>query len=112
MLELGCGTGRVSLPLARAGVDLVGIDRSDAMLGRAAARRRRTRSAGRLQLVRGDIRALPFAAHAFETVVAPYGVLQSIVRERDLVATLTSVARVLAPGGRLVWITPAPRRTT
>src|SRR5262245_35861790 len=31
VLELGCGTGRVSRPLARAGVSLVGIDRSDAM---------------------------------------------------------------------------------
>src|SRR5947209_15424352 len=36
VLELGCGTGRVSLPLARAGVDLVGIDRSAAMLARIA----------------------------------------------------------------------------
>ena len=35
VLELGCGTGRVSLPLARAGVDLVGVDRSAPMLARA-----------------------------------------------------------------------------
>ena len=35
VLELGCGTGRVSLPLARAGVQLVGIDRSAPMLDRA-----------------------------------------------------------------------------
>src|SRR5450432_3797301 len=35
VLELGCGTGRVSLPLARAGVNLVGIDRSAPMLDRA-----------------------------------------------------------------------------
>src|SRR6266566_1324936 len=38
VLELGCGTGRVSLPLARAGVSLVGIDRSAPMLDRAARR--------------------------------------------------------------------------
>src|SRR3954463_11420856 len=43
VLELGCGTGRISIPLARAGVQLVGIDRSDQMLARAA--RRATRSA-------------------------------------------------------------------
>src|SRR5437773_986382 len=35
VLELGCGTGRVSVPLARAGVDLVGVDRSAPMLARA-----------------------------------------------------------------------------
>jgi ubiquinone/menaquinone biosynthesis C-methylase UbiE len=49
-------------------------------------------------LIRGDIRALPFAASTFPLVVAPYGVLQSLLRERDLWATLQAVARVLQPG--------------
>ena len=104
VLELGCGTGRVSWPLARAGVELVGIDRSAPMLGRA--RRHTAKSPnGRiadspsLRLVRGDIRALPFDARSFPMVVAPYGVLQSLIRPRDLAATLASVARVIAPGG-------------
>jgi SAM-dependent methyltransferase len=110
VLELGCGTGRVSLPLARAGIDLVGIDRSEPMLARARARAARSarsavRSAkngrlrGGLNLVRGDIRALPFEADAFSMVLAPYGILQSLIRSRDLTSTLASVARVLAPGG-------------
>jgi SAM-dependent methyltransferase len=108
VLELGCGTGRLSLPLARAGVPLVGIDRSEPMLARAVGRRsrqprqprqRRTPEAGgRLAFVRGDIRALPFRSGQFDMVLAPYGVLQSLTRERDLTATLNAVARVLAPG--------------
>ena len=50
--------------------------------------------------LRGDIRFLPFRASArFDLVMAPYGILQSLVRESDLKATLASVARVLAPGG-------------
>jgi ubiquinone/menaquinone biosynthesis C-methylase UbiE len=102
VLELGCGTGRVSLPLARAGVDLVGIDRSAPMLDRA--RRRITKSPTRqfarsLRFVRGDIRALPFEARAFPMVLAPYGILQSLIRPRDLTATLASVARIMTPGG-------------
>ena len=44
VLELGCGTGRISIPLARAGVSVVGIDRSDAMLARARQRIRRGRA--------------------------------------------------------------------
>ena len=51
-------------------------------------------------LVRGDIRALPFRDRAFSMVIAPYGILQSLLADRDLVATLSSVARVLTPGGR------------
>lgn len=99
ILELGCGTGRVSLPLARTGARLVGVDRSAAMLARAAQRRRRAKGTA-LALARGDIRALPFRDASFRLVMAPYGVLQSLLRERDLTDTLASVARVLAPGGR------------
>jgi len=100
VLELGCGTGRISLPLARAGVDLVGVDRSAPMLARA--RGRITRALRRhLRLVRGDIRALPFPDRAFSTVIAPYGVLQSLIRPDDLRAALGSAARVVKPGGTL-----------
>jgi SAM-dependent methyltransferase len=120
VLELGCGTGRVSLPLAEAGIDLVGIDRSAAMLARipASARssasrraspkrgsskgvsvaRARTTTAG-ASFVRGDIRGLPFRDRRFAMVIAPYGILQSLIRTRDLDQTLASVARVIARGG-------------
>jgi len=98
VLELGCGTGRVSLPLAEAGVDLIGVDRSGPML--AHARKRRPDGIRRLpQFVRGDIRMLPFLPRSFAAVIAPYGILQSLIRPRDLSETLASVARVVAPGG-------------
>src|SRR6188768_2907915 len=61
VLELGCGTGRIALPLGRAGVHVVGIDRSAAMLARARARVKRAAMAGRIDLIRGDIRYLPFS---------------------------------------------------
>ncbi len=100
VLELGCGTGRISIPLGRAGVSLVGIDRSEAMLSRARRRVRRGRLSDRVHLVRGDIRALPFDERpGFSAVLAPYGILQSLLRERDLTETLNAVHRVLAPGG-------------
>ena len=43
VLELGCGTGRVALPVAREGATVVGIDRSQPMLDRARKRVRRAR---------------------------------------------------------------------
>src|SRR5688572_2572741 len=116
VLELGCGTGRIAIPLGRAGVHVVGIDRSDPMLARARTRIRRARVSGRIDLVRGDIRYLPFSPNRprsrrrkvssvneprpqFPLAIAPYGVLQSLLRERDLSATLQSVHDVLEPGG-------------
>jgi len=99
VLELGCGTGRISLPLGRAGVRLVGIDRSEPMLTRARARTKRARLSGNIALIRGDIRFIPFPGPSFSMVMAPYGILQSLLRERDLKATLSEVHRVLEPGG-------------
>jgi len=101
VLELGCGTGRISIPLARSGVDLVGVDRSEPMLARARARAARIRAPRSLipSFVRADIRSLPFTRARFRMVLAPYGVLQSLIRERDLTDTLASVARVMPRGG-------------
>jgi SAM-dependent methyltransferase len=112
VLELGCGTGRVSLPLARAGVALVGIDRSAPMLARAERRVKALRrghpppggghdrrGGGSITLVRGDIRTLPFRSRRFSMVLAPYGILQSLLGDGDLAATLDSVGHVLARGG-------------
>ena len=119
VLELGCGTGRIALPLGRAGVPVVGIDRSGPMLSRARLRVRRARLTGRVRLIRGDIRNLPFESASIQTVtksrrrprsgtegeggfsmvLAPYGLLQSLLRERDLMAALAEIRRVLRPGG-------------
>jgi SAM-dependent methyltransferase len=100
VLELGCGTGRLALPLMRSGARLVGIDRSDAMLARARTKARRARLIDHARFVRGDIRNLPFRARpGFGLVLAPYGMLQSLTRERDLAATLASVRRVLRRDG-------------
>jgi SAM-dependent methyltransferase len=94
VLELGCGTGRVTLPLAKAGVSIVGVDRSSQMLDRLRRRTRRTP----VDIVRADIRALPFASRTFSMAIAPYGILQSLLDDADLRATLDSVACVLPAG--------------
>jgi SAM-dependent methyltransferase len=100
VLELGCGTGRLLIPMARTGVSVVGLDRSEPMLARALGRRRRMPAALRPEIARGDVRRLPFATGTFHGVVAGYGLLQSLLTDPDLDATLAEVARVLRRGGR------------
>lgn len=100
VLELGCGTGRLSVPVARRARRFVGVDRSAAMLRRLRARLRRARLTGRASLVRGDVRALPLRPDGCcRLVMAPYGMLQSLLTDDDLAATLAGAARALAPGG-------------
>jgi SAM-dependent methyltransferase len=83
-------------------VPLIGIDRSASMLAYARRRLRHARLASRVRLVRGDIRTLPFTERTgFDLVMAPYGILQSLVSESDLSQTLRSVVQVLAPGGTI-----------
>lgn len=102
VLELGCGTGRITLPVARTGARTIGIDRSAPMLARGKGRLRRARLKNASVLL-GDIRELPFRRRSgFSLVMAPYGILQSLTREKDLRATIASVARVLPRGGLFV----------
>jgi SAM-dependent methyltransferase len=100
VLELGCGTGRVTLPIARTGARTVGVDHSQEMLSHARRRAARATRRMNLSLVRADIRSLPFRKSTrFDLVMAPYGILQSLLRESDLKATLASVASVLSRRG-------------
>lgn len=103
-LDLCCGTGAAVAmlrPLCREAV--VGIDFSDGML--AVARQNTAAASGtaRLEYVRGDVRALPFAPASFD-IATCFGALGHIVPadERRFVG---EAARVLRPGGRFVFVT-------
>jgi len=94
-----CGTGRVAIPVAKSGATVIGIDRSESMLARGRKNVRRARVGSQVKLLRGDIRHLPFPDRSFPLVMAPYGILQSLLDERVLKATLKEVSRVLTRKG-------------
>ena len=103
VLELGCGTGRVALPIARAGIETVGLDVSPKMLD--AARRKAaalTDEDGPLLLLQGDMRELALD-RAFSLVIIPFRGFLSLLSVDDQVRTLSRVRDHLAPDGRLVF---------
>ena len=103
VLELGCGTGRVAVPLAEAGLRVTGVDLSPAMLTRA-----RERAEGLpLRLVEGDMRTLDLGER-FGAVLLPLGGLQHMTTTREVVAAIETVARHLAPDGQAVVDIEAP----
>lgn len=104
ILELGCGTGRVMVPLLRDGHEVIGLDRSPDMLRQAAARIARLPRAARsrARLVRGDLLQLPFAAR-FSLIIAPFNVLQHLYARPDLEACFEEVRDHLAATGRFAF---------
>ena len=102
-LEIGVGTGRIALPLAGAGVPLVGVDIAPKMLRRLVAN-----AGGRPPFPLGvaDVTALPFVSGGFGAVIASH-VLHLI---SDWRAAVDEVVRVLRPGAVfLVDFGGAPR---
>ena len=95
ILELGCGSGRIAVALARDGHTVVGLDRSRAMLARAAER---AAAAGvHLELVQGDLRAFALGRR-FGLVIAPFNTFL-MVPPADRGACLSHIRRHLAPEG-------------
>lgn len=104
VLELGSGTGRFTLPLVRAGVPVVGADRSAEMLARLVAKRR----GEHLEVVRCEAERLPFS-RVFDAVVFSH--FLHLVESLDVLAT--ELRRVLQPGAHVVLVdtSSAPRPT-
>jgi SAM-dependent methyltransferase len=104
ILELGAGSGRVTLPLLRDGHEVVAVDRSTQML---KALRARLRPQDRCRVVAGDLR--DFALHArFPLVVAAFNTLEHLYTRVELAACLRRVAAHLAPGGRFAFDVQVP----
>jgi SAM-dependent methyltransferase len=99
VVELGCGTGYVSSWLARRGARVVtGLDPTAAQLATAQAMQRRASLP--FPLVRGDAEMLPFADASFDVAISEYGAAIWC----DPYRWLPEAARVLRPGGRLVFL--------
>jgi SAM-dependent methyltransferase len=97
VLELGVGTGRLAVPMAEAGLQVVGIDSSEAML----ARLRERDASGRVDVVLGDITGdLP--AGPFDAVLAAYNTIFNLIGDGAQPRLFEHVADRLTPGGVFV----------
>jgi SAM-dependent methyltransferase len=94
VLELACGTGRLTIPLARDGHEVVGLDSSLAMLNAAQAK---AEGAG-ITFVHGDMRNFDLGRD-FPLVILSCNSLAHLTSNEDIKAGLACVARHLAPGG-------------
>lgn len=104
VLELGCGTGRVTLPLVRAGRTVTGIDSSQPMLEKLREKAQATLSPeerNRLGWTRARMEDFSFET-PFSYVICPYSAFTYLVDPADRAQALANVRRHLARGGEFL----------
>jgi SAM-dependent methyltransferase len=96
ILDLGCGTGRILVPLLRDGHEVVGVDASPTMLARLRARNPEA------NVLEGDIRALSLK-RKFPLVICAFNTFMHLYEREDVERFLDTVKRHLAPGGTFAF---------
>ncbi len=104
VLELGCGTGRLLIPTARAGVKIVGLDSSSKMLDVCRKRLEGEPDPvrARAELHQGDIRDFELK-RSFQLITLPFRPFQHLLTVDDQIACLARVRKHLGDGGRLIF---------
>ena len=103
VLELACGTGRISWAIAAEGIEIMGLDRSPEMLRVAESKRQEAGAAAseRARFVSGDIAAFELEQR-FALIICPFRSFQMLLTVEEERACLAAARRHLAPGGRLI----------
>ncbi len=100
MLEIGVGSGRVAVPTALAGIDVVGVDNAPGMLAMTAAKAEALGVA--IELRRADMRDLPDLG-TYPLVTVPFRAFLHLSTDGERLAVLGSLRDALAPGGTLAF---------
>ena len=98
VLDLGCGTGRITSAIAEAGHDVTGVDPQELRIT-AATKKPQGR---RVQWIVGDSRAIP-SSQQFDVAIMSANVIQEILENAELARTFRDIAAHLPPGGRLAF---------
>jgi SAM-dependent methyltransferase len=109
VVELAVGTGRIAVPIAEAGIPVIGVDTSPEML---AVARRAAAAAGISDLIDlrvGDLREPPVAERV-PLVICPFRSLLHLETEAEKLRGLRAARALLEPGGRFVFDVFAPSR--
>jgi SAM-dependent methyltransferase len=107
VVELACGTGRIAVPVARAGIHVIGVDGSARMLEVAQEYALAEGVSELVDLRLGDVREPPVAERV-PLVLIPFRSLLHMTTEPDRERALAAARGLLAPGGRLVFDVFAP----
>jgi SAM-dependent methyltransferase len=109
VVELAVGTGRIAVPIARAGIDVIGVDSSPAMLSVARGAAEAAGVADRVDLRLGDLREPPVTERA-PLVICPFRSLLHMETETEKLRALGAARALLEENGRFVFDVFSPSR--
>ena len=110
VLELGCGTGRVTIPLSRSCKSILGIDLSEAMVSICREKLAREDIPPEKASVQvGDITDFDLK-HQFDLIIAPYRVFQNLETDREIAGLFDCIRGHLAPQGTCILNVFHPNR--
>lgn len=102
VVELGVGTGRIAVPIAESGTDVVGVDSSEEMLALCAQRAERAGVRDRLDLRLGDLRDPPLDGGA-QLIIVPFRAFLHLASDAERLRALRAAFALLEPGGQLAF---------
>jgi SAM-dependent methyltransferase len=110
VLDVGCGYGRIAIPLAARGYQVTGLDLSEPLLrsGRTEARAQGVR----LPLAAGSMTRLPFSDESFDSLICLWSAFYEVLNPADQVQTLADMWRVLSKDGLALIEGPLPPATS
>jgi SAM-dependent methyltransferase len=109
IVELGVGTGRIAVPIAAAGIPVIGVDSSVAMLDVCREQAELAGVADLVDLRHGDLRAPPVEERV-RLVICPFRALLHLPDDCERLRGLEAARDLLVPGGRLVFDVFTPSR--
>jgi SAM-dependent methyltransferase len=109
VVELAVGTGRIAVPIARAGIDVIGVDSSPGMLAVARATAEEAGVSSRVDLRVGDLREPPITERV-PLVICPFRTLLHMESEDEKLRALEAARGLLESDGRFVFDVFSPSR--
>ncbi|RNB92246.1 class I SAM-dependent methyltransferase [Brevibacillus fluminis] len=108
VLDLACGTGRVSIPLAEAGLEVTGMDLSSEMLTRAQVKAQEAGFSEQIAFLQGDMRKFELGK-TFSVIMIPFRSFLHLLQIHEQMKTLSCIRRHLKPGGKLIMNVFVPK---
>ena len=109
VVELAVGTGRIAVPIARAGISVIGVDSSPGMLAVARNEAEEAGVANLVDLRIGDLRDPPVSERV-PLVICPFRSLLHMEAEHEKLRAVRAARELLEPGGRFVFDVFSPSR--